>query len=114
MRINDENILRDMRKNKEKSQRENCYEHRGLKYRQFYDASTDAYRPYKIYVYQNGTYVGGGCGTNIEESYNDAIASTLLFQLQYLKERNELIQRVGQAMSILSPQSDTDDNDDRL
>ena len=108
MRINDENLLREMRKNPDKRKRVNSYEHRGLLYNQGYDHSTDVYNPFFVHVYKDNSYLMGGSGATIEEAYHNLIHQSLLYMQQYRDERNDYANKVGQVLSIFKKEIQED------
>ncbi len=109
--IYNEQELKDLRNNIDKSKRANYYELKGFTYKQFYDHSTDVYNPFKVYVYKDNGYVMGGVGPTIEAAYHNLILSSIEYMEKYKQERNELINKVAKVNSILNPDKDEDEND---
>lgn len=112
-RINSEQELQELRKNPDKTKRRNAYKVGDLMINQFYDASTDYLNPFKAYVYKDGSYLMGGSGATIEDSYNNLILQSLKYMEQYKQERNDLITKIDKVNAILNPDKD-DEIDDRF
>jgi hypothetical protein len=122
MRINDEQLLREMRSNKEKHLRVNCYKvkymkfdgkHEELLFNQGYDHSTDIYNPFFVRVYRNGSYYHSGAGETIEAAYNDLITSLIQYKDKAETERNEAQAKLAKIIGIIAPDFQ-DEYDDRL
>jgi hypothetical protein len=123
MRINDENLLREMRKNTEKNKRVNIYnvkyrkhnnEEVELLFNQGYDASTDVYNPFFVRVYnEKGSYVMGGTNSTIEGAYNRLITQLILYKEKAETERNEAYVKLSKILAIIAPNIDEDEIDDR-
>lgn len=113
MRINDENTLREMRKDSDKSKRRNSYKVKVLKFngerveytfQQFYDHSYDVYNPFKIWVYdEKGSNIASGSGPTIEDSYNNMIIDLIEYRDLAREERNESNNKLGKIIGIVSP-----------
>jgi hypothetical protein len=123
MRINDEQLLREMRKNTEKHKRVNSYKvnymkHNGeneeLTFNQGYDASTDVYNPFFVRVYNSqGSYIMGGTNSTIEGAYNRLITSLIQYKLKAETERNQAYVKLSKIMGIIAPDLE-DEIDDRF
>ena len=118
MRINDESVLRELRKNKEKNKRINAYKVNYLRidgqkvdllFNQGYDASTDYYNPFFVRVYNEaGSYIMGGSSGTIEGAYNELITQLIQYKDKAENERNEAYLKLSKILGILVP---TDDNE---
>lgn len=122
MRINDEQLLRDIRKNTEKHKRVNSYKvkymkHDGkyeeLTFNQGYDASMDVYNPFFVRVYGDNGYIMGGSAPNIEGAYNKLITSLIQYKLKAETERNQAYVKLSKIMGIIAPDLE-DEIDDRF
>lgn len=121
MRIHDDNALREMKKNEDKSKRENNYKVKmlwmngtkeELTFRQYYDHSCDVYNPFHINVYDSkGNYITSGCGPTIEDSYNNLITSLIQYKSKAEKERNKANEMLSKIVSVVSPLIDSPDCD---
>lgn len=119
-RINDESLLRELRKNTEKHKRVNAYKvkymkfdgtHEELLFKQGYDASTDVYNPFFIRIYDSkGSYIHSGSSSTIEGAYNSLITSLIKYKQKAEGERNEANGKLAQIMGIIKPDSDEDDD----
>jgi hypothetical protein len=119
MRINDNALLKEMKKNPDKSQRYNNYKVSYLKmngtkeelsFKQYYDHSTDIYNPYHVNVYDSkGNNVMGGCGPTIEDSYNSLVTQLIQYMQKAESDRNTANQKLNQILAVVSPESDLDD-----
>ena len=122
MRINDENVLKELRKNTEKSKRINSYkvnymkhngEYEQLTFNQGYDHSTDIYNPFFVRVYDsNGSCVHSGAGSTIENSYNSLITSLILYLTKTTMDLNSANSKMSQIVGIIRPNIDDDDFND--
>lgn len=122
MRINDEQLLRDMRKNTEKHKRVNSYKVKYMKtdgkyeeltFNQGYDASTDVYNPFFVRVYGDNGYIMGGTAPNIEDAYNKLITSLIQYKLKAETERNAAYAKLSKIMGIIAPDLE-EEYDDRF
>jgi uncharacterized protein YggL (DUF469 family) len=123
MRINDEQLLKDMRKNTEKHLRVNSYkiEYHNfngkrveLTFNQGYDHSTDVYNPFFVRVYDENGYVMGGTNSTIEGAYNSLITQLIQYKHKAETERNEARSKLAKIHGIIAPESDDDEYDDRF
>lgn len=123
MRINDETLLKELRKNKDKSKRANNYKIKAiitevgkkseLTISQGYNASNDIYNPFFVRVYdENGSQVHSGVGATIEQSYNSLLASLIFYKNKAEKARNEANTKLFKIYNIIAPEED--DYDDRF
>jgi hypothetical protein len=113
MRINDENILKELRKNKEKNKRINSYKVRYMKhngvyeellFNQGYDHSCDVYNPFFVRVYDSkGNYIHSGCGSTIENSYNGLISSLILYLEDARNKLNYQTVKLSEIQKIINP-----------
>lgn len=113
MRITDENTLREMRKDSDKSKRKNSYKVNVLKFngerveytfQQFYDHSCDVYNPFIVYVYdENGSNIASGSGSSIEDSYNNMIISLIQYRDQSREERDNSNKKLGKIIEVVKP-----------
>ena len=124
MRINDENILKEMRKNTDKSKRVNSYkvkymkfngQYEELTFNQGYDASTDCYNPFFICVYNsNNSSIISSSGSTIENAYNSLITSLIQYEGEAIRQREKYNAKLAKINGILNPDSDDDDFDNRF
>lgn len=122
MRINDENILREMRKNEDKNKRKNSYKvemrlHNGnkekLTFLQYYDHSCDIYNPFHINVYNNkGDYIHSGSGATIEDSYNNLITSLILYMNKAKEENHISNDKLTKILGICCPEINGESEND--
>lgn len=121
MRINEENILKEMRKSQEKSKRINSYKvsfmqfngkNEDLTFNQGYDASTDVFNPFFVRVYKDKNYIMSGTGDNIEKSYNSLITQLIQYKEKAEIERNTAIDKLSQVYKIINPINDNEDLND--
>lgn len=120
MRINDESILKEMRKSLDKKERINSYKvkymlHNGtyeeLTFNQGYDASNDVYNSFFIRVYNsNNSYIVSGSGPTIEDSYNNLISSLILYLTNARQERDDSNKKLNLIYGIINPENE-EDND---
>lgn len=113
-----------MRKNKLKHHRVNSYkvnhlnfngEIEELTFQQGYDASTDAYNPFFIRVYNGkGQYLHSASASTIEGAYNALITSLIRYKLKAEDERNDANSKLSQIFGIVKPESDDEEYDDRF
>lgn len=84
MMIRDNEVLKQMRKDPDKTKREHYYKVKDLTFRQSYSNSTDYYNPYSVYIYDSKQqYIASGSGPSIEDSYNNLIQGLIRYMLEY-------------------------------
>lgn len=119
MRINDENLLREMRKDTDKSKRVNSYkvkymkfngEYEELTFKQGYDASIDVHNPFFVRVYGSGNEgcIASGSGYGIENAYNTLITQLILYKTRAENERNSANLKLAQIHGIIRPETEDD------
>jgi hypothetical protein len=122
MRINEVELLKELRKNTDKSKRVNSYKVKYLKFsgeyeelifNQGYDAGTDCYNPFFVRVYSSDkNYLISGSADSIENSYNSLITSLIQYKDKAEKERDEANVKLAKILGVFD--IDADELDERF
>jgi len=106
-KIKDEKSLKELSRHVEKSKRRNVYKVGKYSFQQTYSTCSDAFNPFKIYIYEDGQNVAAGAGPSIESAYENLILSLIRFKTMYLSERNELSAKLEKIEEIINEELHT-------